>query len=149
DRKAARLTRFENELRQTTELLTADQVAVYPILATGLNGNTVYDPTSIGKPVNEDAADRAVNQIAMETLARDTGGKAFYNANALDEAMAHAVDEGSHYYTLAYAPSNSKRDGKYRSVELKTTGGSYKLAYRHGYYAANPSYGPADDSLGN
>jgi hypothetical protein len=149
DKKGAKLTRFENDIRQTAELLTADQVAVYPILATGLTVYPERDPSNIGSPIAEGGATLVANQVAMETLARDTGGQAFYNSNSLDEAMGRAVDEGSHYYTLAYSPSNSKRDGKYRRVELKTTAGSYKLAYRHGYYAENANYGNADDPRKN
>jgi VWFA-related protein len=149
DKKAAKLNRFESDVRQTTELLIADQVAVYPILATGLTIYTEHDPANMGSPISDAGSSLVANQIAMETLARDTGGKAFYNSNALDEAMGRTVDEGSHYYTLAYTPSDIKRDGKYRRVELKTTDRSYKLAYRHGYYAENASFAQAVDPKKN
>jgi VWFA-related protein len=48
DKKAAKLNRFENDVRQTTELLIADQVAVYPILATGLTIYPEHDPSNMG-----------------------------------------------------------------------------------------------------
>ena len=124
----------EGDLQQTADLLTADQVAVYPILASGLDTNDTYDPNNYGKPVEANDADRSFNQIAMETLARDTGGKAFYNTNGLSEAMTQAVSYGSHFYTLTYTPTNTKMDGKYRHIEIKTLNG-YQLAYRRGYYA--------------
>jgi VWFA-related protein len=124
----------EGEVQQTADLLTADQVAVYPILASGLDTNDTYDPNNYGRPVEANVADRSFNQIAMEMLARDTGGKAFYNTNGLSEAMAQAVNYGSHFYTLAYTPTNSKMDGKYRHIEIKTRNG-YQMAYRRGYYA--------------
>jgi hypothetical protein len=149
DKKAVKLNRFENEVRQTTELLIANQVAGYPILATGLNVYPERDPSNMASPINEGQTGFAANQIAMEILAHDTGGKAFYNDNALDDAMAQTVDEGSHYYTLAYAPSNSKRDGKYRHVGVKTTPGAYKLAYRRGYYAENASFAQAEEPRKN
>jgi hypothetical protein len=79
----------------------------------------------------------------METIAQDTGGKAFYNTNALNDAMTQAVDEGSHYYTITYSPTNAHMDGKYRHIELKATSGAYKLAYRRGYYAENARFAPA------
>jgi VWFA-related protein len=137
---------YPNAVRQTAELLTADQVAVYPIGATGLGGESYLqgsaDPSAnrTGKAVEGDEADRAFNQIAMEMLARDTGGHAFYNTNGLSEAMEEAVDEGSHFYSLAYVPSNSNLDGKYRKIDLKLAGGDYKLAYRRGYYAENAKF---------
>ena len=133
------------EVQQTAELLTADQVAVYPIQATGLDPNAVNDPTNYGKPVEADEADRSFNQIAMELLARDTGGKAFYNTNGLSEAMAQAIAEGSHFYTLTYAPTNASMDGKYRRIEVKMVDGNYKLAYRRGYYAENAKFAPTSD----
>lgn len=143
DARSAKPGRHERDIQQTADLLTADQVAVYPILATGLAVNTVYDTDNYGRLIHDDDAGRAFNQIAMETLARDTGGKAFYNSNALTESLAEAVDEGSHFYTLAYAPDNSNMDGKYRHIELKTTGGPYQLSYRRGYYADNVKYAEA------
>jgi VWFA-related protein len=140
---------YPSAVRQTAELLTADQVAVYPIGAQGLNGESYLeggaDPSAnrAGKVVTADESDRAFNQIAMEMLARDTGGHAFYNTNGLSEAMEQAVEEGSHFYSLAYVPSNSRMDGKYRKIELKVSG-EYKLAYRHGYYAENAKFPVAE-----
>ncbi|HEY2822977.1 MAG TPA: VWA domain-containing protein [Candidatus Acidoferrum sp.] len=136
---------YPNAVRQTAELLTADQVAVYPIGATGVGGESYLqssaDPSAnrTGKAVEGDEADRAFNQIAMEMLARDTGGHAFYNTNGLSEAMEQAVEEGSHFYTLAYVPSNSKMDGRFRKIDLKVAG-DYKVAYRRGYYAENAKF---------
>jgi len=141
---------YPNEVRQTAELLTADQVAVYPIGAKALEvesylqGNADPSANRTGKAVEADEADRSFNQIAMESLARDTGGHAFYNTNGLSEAMEQAVEEGSHFYSLAYVPSNSKLDGKFRKIELKVGGGDYKLAYRRGYYAENAKFPVAE-----
>jgi len=139
---------YQSDVRATAELLTADQVAVYPIQASGLENNTVFAPNNTGKPVEADEADRSFNQIAMELLARDTGGQAFYNTNGLSEALAQAMDEGSHFYTLAYAPGNLKMDGKFRRIELKLASGEYKLAYRRGYYAENANVSGSDGRKG-
>jgi VWFA-related protein len=136
---------YPSAVRQTAELLTADQVAVYPIGAQGLTGESYLegsadpDVNKAGKAVAMDESDRTFNQIAMELLARDTGGHAFYNTNGLSEAMEQAVEEGSHFYSLAYVPSNSKLDGRFRKIDLKVTG-DYKLAYRRGYYAENAKF---------
>jgi VWFA-related protein len=50
DARGADDGQYRSDVRQTAELLIADQVAVYPILATGLATNTVYDPTNFGRP---------------------------------------------------------------------------------------------------
>lgn len=140
---------YRSEIRQTADLLTADQVAVYPISASGLAPDTINAPNNYGVPVHDDYSDRSLNQITMETLARDTGGRAFYNTNDFSNAMTEAIDNGSRYYTLTYTPSNSKTDGKYRRIEVKATSGSYKLAYRRGYYAVNAKFAPAGSDQRN
>ena len=134
---------YRSEIRQTADLLTAEQVAVYPISARALVAEEATSADNYGRPVHDGYSDRAFDQIAMETLARDTGGRPFYNTNDLSNAMTEAVNSGSHYYTLAYTPTNMKMDGKYRRIEVKGTNGSYKLAYRRGYYAENPKTGQA------
>jgi VWFA-related protein len=128
---------YQGELQQTADMLTAGQVAVYPISAAGMAGWSFPDPDNLGKPIRQDNDERASDQIAMETLAQETGGKAFYNTNGLDEALADSMKNGAMYYTLAYAPSDARLDGKFRHIQVKMTGGEYKLAYRRGYYAEN------------
>jgi VWFA-related protein len=129
-------SKHQENVQQTSDMLTAAQVAIYPVSARGLLG-----PFQLGElGDNREEIFNALSsaQIAAETLARETGGRAFYNTNGLDAAMAEAINEGSHYYTLAYAPTNSKPDGKYRRIELKVANNVYKLSYRRGYYADKP-----------
>ena len=76
--------------------------------------------------------DRNADHQTMEALAEDSGGKAFYDTNGLKEALARAIEYGSHYYTLAYMPTDKRMDGKYRRIQLKLSGGDYKVAYRRG-----------------
>jgi VWFA-related protein len=137
--------RYQGEIQQTADLLTADQVAVYPIAAGGVDTNSTYDPDNDGKSPGEDNTSRGSRQVAMETLAQDTGGKAFYNTNGLSEALTDAVKNGAMYYTLTYTPTEAKMDGKYRRIQVKSLSGEYKLAYRRGYYAENAKIEQAAD----
>jgi VWFA-related protein len=149
-------------LKETADLLTVSKVAVYPVGAEGMmvdHGSDgviySYGPVDVEGGVvssrsgpapsqrsgdfmtpymNENAA-RSDKIMAMEQLAADTGGKAFYNTNDLNAAMMHAIENGAHYYTLVYTPTNKKMDGSYRKIEVKTTAGKYNLAYRRGYNA--------------
>jgi VWFA-related protein len=124
-------------VQQTSDMLTAAQVAIYPVSARGLIDDPSYDIAA--NTSHELFLEYATSQTNMEDLARETGGRAFYNTNALDRAMASAIDEGAHYYALAYAPSNEQNDGKYRRIEVKLSENTYKLSYRRGYYADRPS----------
>ncbi len=137
------------ELRKTADAFTAARVALYPVEARGLAPDSLYDASALPLKVTN-AADatraqvtqlqngsiqRNANQATMQELAHDTGGKAFYNANELDEALAQAIHDGSRYYTLDYIPANKEMNGKYRHIHVKLTHDHYKLAYRLGYNA--------------
>jgi VWFA-related protein len=137
------------QLRKTGDALTAARVAVYPVEASGLAPDSLYDAGALPLKVTNAAGatqsqvtqlqngsiQRNANQATMGELAHETGGKAIYNANGLDEALAQAISDGSRYYTLDYIPTNKEMNGKYRHIHVKLTHGHYKLAYRLGYNA--------------
>ncbi|HKY44885.1 MAG TPA: VWA domain-containing protein [Pyrinomonadaceae bacterium] len=60
-------------------------------------------------------------QEPLETLASETGGRAYLNPNTLDDGVANALTESSAYYLLAWRPdSENQRDGKSRiNVTIK------------------------------
>lgn len=140
-------------IQETAALLTASQIAVYPIdirgtisTGTGIDAGQGNIYGSIGR-LSDTRDHMEQRQITMEwddheamsDIARETGGKAFYGSNDIKAALTASMDEGENYYTLAYTPENRKWDGKYRKLEVKSTQGGAKLTYRRGYYAvANP-----------
>ena len=140
---------FKEEIRKTTDLLAAAQVALYPIAAEGLVSDKAFqvDNRKIGQKRISVAAQDAMRQsrnaafdlnsshASMDQLAKDTGGQAFYNTNGLNDALARVVNNGSHFYSLAYSPTNSNVDGKYRRIQVKEIRGKDTLGYRRGYYA--------------
>ncbi|HXJ91062.1 MAG TPA: VWA domain-containing protein [Candidatus Binatia bacterium] len=158
---------FQGEIRRTTNLLTTAQVALYPVAAEGLVSDTAFqvDNRPIGqkrvsvaaqdtmKQSRKAALDLSSSHASMEQLAKDTGGQAFYNTNGLNDALTRVVNNGSHYYSLAYSPANANMDGKYRRIQVKLTAGKGTPAYRHGYYADDSSTAftsgqqPASDPL--
>ncbi len=86
---------------------------------------------------------RDLNHSAMEDLAKDTGGQAYYNSNGLGAILLRVTNNGAHYYSLAYSPSNAAMDGKFRRIQVKLLTGKYTLAYRRGYYADDSASVPA------
>lgn len=130
-------------LSETVNTLTRARVALYPVSARGLmddrttnadngNANIAYDP------YQETPAIRAT-QATMNLLATDTGGRAIYTTNDVAAALSRDVQDGAHYYTVVYTPSNEKMDGTFRRIEVKLAEGKYQLAYRRGYYADSGS----------
>ena len=147
-----RVPKYQEHVQKTSDMLTAAQVAIYPVSALGVLGDPTFDVSLLAGTRQQLEALLSSNQIAMESIAQQTGGRAFYNTNALNEAVKDAVDIGSHYYSLAYSPSNNKSDGKYRRIQVNLSSGNYKLSYRRGYYADKPrpesnSSEEADDPL--
>jgi len=142
----------EDEYRDTTNLLTRAQVAVYPIDARGLMVNPAFSATQSGRGMTSTSMaakimkfsqSQAQEHMTMEAMANDTGGHAFYNTNGLAEAVSKAIESGSNYYTLTYTPGNHNWNGAYRNLRV-TLKGAYatqnlKLAYRQGYYADDPN----------
>lgn len=141
------------EFRETTNLLTHSQVAVYPVDARGLMTLPMYDvtrsgsnyahrPSAFGDDLRKFDANQAAEHSTMEQMASDTGGHAFYNTNGLADATAKAIDAGSNYYTLTYSPEDHNWNGAYRNIRVELAGQyaalGLKLSYRHGYYADDP-----------
>jgi VWFA-related protein len=72
----------------------------------------------------------------LYTLAADSGGMLFTDLNDFRPIYKAVQDDSTGYYLLTYDPSNKKKDGSYRIIEIKLVnvpGGH--VTFRHGYYA--------------
>jgi Ca-activated chloride channel family protein len=80
----------------------------------------------------------------LKQLAKDTGGEAFLPESLKEvlpicERIAHDI---RNQYTLAYVPTNRKRDGTYRAIQVKATSsnrGRLSVRTRTGYFAPPPT----------
>jgi hypothetical protein len=89
------------------------------------------------------ATTTAEQQLAMESWAEATGGAAFYNSNDLAGLITKAVDTGSDYYTLTYAPPGQKYNWAHHNIKVSlnpdTTPPDLHLVYRKTYDAVDPA----------
>jgi hypothetical protein len=143
---------FQQEIRKTSDLFVSSQIAIYPIAAEGLTSDSQYQVNGMElgqkrpsvtvrdqiKQMKSAAAGSDSNHLAMEELAKDSGGQAFYNTNGLNDALIHVINNGARFYTLTYTPTDRTTDGKYRHIRLNLVSGKYNLAYRRGYFADAP-----------
>ena len=60
-------------------------------------------------------------QDSLRVMSEETGGFAIINQNDLNAAFQRIVEDNSSYYVLGYYPSNDKRDGRFRKVEVRVT----------------------------
>jgi VWFA-related protein len=74
----------------------------------------------------------------LEEMARASGGRAFMSERVerLERAFSQILEELGHQYLVAYSPSNTKRDGTWRKIEVQVEG-NYTVRARQGYRAAD------------
>jgi VWFA-related protein len=73
----------------------------------------------------------------MRKLTEQTGGRVINVGNKFDklrEAFDQIAAELRSQYNIGYTPTNAKKDGTYRKIEIKNKQG-YKIQARSGYYA--------------
>ena len=97
----------------------------------------VFEPTlNLGLSTEEVSGPRLLAEIAEQT-----GGRAFSASEAADlpSVAARIGIELRNQYVLAYQPSNTQKDGKYRHVEVRVAPQSglppLRVHWRLGYYA--------------
>jgi len=122
-----------------TDVLTVSRVAVYPVDTRGLQGLRQFQAESRGMPTPGNfaasAARQSMNYADLDLVAAATGGKAYYNNNGMQQIIAQVVDDGSNYYSLAYATTNSQWNGQLRHFKITVDRPHVKLQYREGYFA--------------
>jgi VWFA-related protein len=132
---------YSNKMRRLILVLNNADVAIYPIDARGLftdpdfhaedHDFAHFDRGEHGRAL--DAMNMAI--FAMNYMARETGGRAFYNTNDLRTAMRTALDDSEVTYTLGYYPSQAKWDGEFRPIKVLVNRKDVEVRHRHGYYA--------------
>ncbi|HLW52581.1 MAG TPA: VWA domain-containing protein [Candidatus Angelobacter sp.] len=159
------LSNYEDEMERIGNALSNARVAVYPIDAGALvnfdmysslsntdsNGNYIGRTATgmvagtreeqrgaIGTELDRTSDAQLGIHSTMNTVAEETGGKAFYNRNDLASSIRDGMNDGSTYYTLGYYPENKDWNGKFRRVSVKVGRPGLKLRYRAGYFALDP-----------
>ena len=87
-----------------------------------------------------------VDRNSLNKISERTGGRAYYprDESELRDAFRQIQDEMRSQYLIAYEPSDQKRDGSFRKIEIQLTNQQYqkdkvKLTHRQGYFAKSSS----------
>ena len=85
----------------------------------------------------DDARERARGQGALKNFAEKSGGLYISTPGgaSMRAAFKNIVQELGAQYTLSYLPSNLKKDGKWRAIELKVARSGLTIRTRKGYNA--------------
>jgi VWFA-related protein len=76
-----------------------------------------------------------LGQDSLRVLSDETGGFAVVNTNDVAGAFQRLVEENSSYYVLGYYPSNERRDGRFRRIDVKINKPGLSVKARRGYVA--------------
>jgi VWFA-related protein len=135
-----------DQVDRATRAVNDANVAVYPVDARGLVGAFAGNPSALSSTStrNTDQALRNVfttmsttrpNIEALQTIAENTGGRAFYETNDITRALSRAVDDSRVTYVLGYSPSQGKWDGSFHKIEVTVRRPGVEVRHRKGYLA--------------
>ena len=125
-------SRRENwdRLQRITHAAARSGVVIYSIDARGMSAGMaqmtsshqfMLDPRGI--LARSSSGEAHATQDAMSSLANDTGGRAFFNNNAMHGSLVTALKESSTYYLLSWRPeSDEQRNPKFRQIEVSVIG---------------------------
>lgn len=79
-------------------------------------------------------------ESALHKLSDETGGHVYKvdRRTTLEQVFKELQDEMRSQYSIAYTPTNDRKDGTYRKLEIKLSNKDYKAQARKGYYAIKP-----------
>ena len=119
------------EVRRTIAMATQTNVSLYTVDPRGLATvgsdqievfggipDDRFSGTETGLRSDSLRDDLRLAQDSLRVLADETGGMAFINSNDLSSAFAEIIRDNSSYYVLGYYPTNERRDGKSRTIDV-------------------------------
>jgi VWFA-related protein len=134
-----------NRLQRITSIAAKSGVVIYSMdargLATGMPDaatETAFDAS--GRLERSKMGELSASQDMLNALARDTGGRAVFNTNALGVGLTRALKETSAYYLLAWKPEGeTQHASKFHKIEVKVVGRPQLVVQvRRGFFDVDP-----------
>ncbi len=138
---------IENQasLRAATNEAAKANMAIYAVDARGLQalppvgdatqgslrGTAAYTGTAVANQFSQNFS----SQEVLDTLATDTGGKAFFDSNDFGPVFQQIQHDTEAYYILGFHSTDQRKDGAFRRLTIKLNRADARLEYRPGYYA--------------
>jgi len=139
DRVALAALDDSQRLRSLTENANRSNVSFYTLDPRGIAPDTASSSDrSAGR---RDTSNVASRQDSLRFIADNTDGASVVDASNVDSFVTRIVDDLSSYYLLAYQSSNTRLDGRFRAITVRTKRDGVKVRARRGYR------GPTADEL--
>jgi VWFA-related protein len=120
-------------LRYLTEDANRGNVTFYPVYARGL---AAFDaPIGPERPpsIQQDRANLTAREDSLRELAANTDGVAVVATNQIDNALKRIVADLSSYYLLGYYSTNTRLDGRFRTITVRVKRPGVQVRARRGY----------------
>jgi VWFA-related protein len=129
------------EMKDVVAAATRSNVSFYAVDPRGLTSGmedsieiaAFADDNSIGPTNLQD--ELRVQHDSLRYVSDETGGFAILNRNDYREAFSRILQDSSSYYVLGYYPTNDKRDGRFRNIQVKVSKPGLTVRARRGYVA--------------
>jgi VWFA-related protein len=134
-RSTGTLTSMGPDLNSGLLALNDANVAVYPIDARRLIG-AFSSPAAARNQTFTTLATVRDSTDALELVAAETGGRAFFNTNDITGAMRRAMNDGRVTYVLGYYPSHDAWNSRFRQIRVQVNRRGAEVRHRRGYVAS-------------
>jgi VWFA-related protein len=121
---------FATDVELALRALIDANMAVYPVEVRGL----LHD-TSTGAQTPSSVEQDLENLGAMQTLARRTGGFAFYHTSTIDRSIRQTIDDSRVTYKLGFYPDDVNWDGSFHKLHVEVNRPDARVQVREGYFA--------------
>jgi VWFA-related protein len=135
---------LRDTMQQAIAAATRADVSFYGVDARGLGagldeaidiGGVPVDDPDFQSPSSLIQNEVRRAQDSLRVMSEQSGGFAIVNQNDLNASFERIVKENSSYYVLGYYPTNDKRDGGFRKIEVHLTRPGLRVQARNGYTA--------------
>jgi VWFA-related protein len=137
------------------QALNNAEIAVYPVDIRGLVNYSPFSDITRDSSLNvQQQMRRSVAQLAnrawvqtasidtLNSFAKMTGGRAFYNSNDLAAGFKRAVDDSSNYYLLSYYLDIKNRKPGWRKLNVSVRRQDAQACSRSGFLVTNTTMNP-------
>ena len=118
-------------LRSLSEDANRANITFYSVYPRGLLSSTTGTADRSSSKGRE--SNTATRQDSLRFLADNTDGVSIMSASSVDASMARIIDDLSSYYLLGYVSSNTRLDGKFRTITARVKREGAKVRTRRGY----------------
>lgn len=124
--------------RAAVVMYTVDARALWVPALQAQDDTLGHDPVDLNDELAKRGERLSDNQVGLEFLAAETGGRAWLNSNDFNVGYARMLEDQSGYYLLGFQPGEADgarmaREGKYHRLTLRVKRPGLQVRYRKGY----------------